>query len=141
MRKNFKKKKSLSIIFSLILSSFLNFSSELRPKFRFGQGHLLLPREIIISREEILVLDEVVEMTPGIEKIRFFSFKGKFLSQLGTKGQGPGEFGQAPAFYVQDKKIYILDSFRRMIHIFAADDKTCMHVCRSKGIYQEGLVG
>ena len=88
----------------------------------FGKDELLLPRKIIVSNKRIIILDEYGDMTPGDERIKIFSEKGALIREFGNGGNGPGEFGQAIAIYIFSQKIYILDSFKRQIHVFLEGD-------------------
>jgi len=100
------------------------------PKLRFGQGRLFVPCNIRVSGSEILVLDEVAPMTPDDNKIVVFDTAGRWKSEFGRGGQGPGEFGQAHSFEVHGDVISILDSFRQCIQEFAASDKRFLRTVR-----------
>jgi hypothetical protein len=89
----------------------------------FGGDIFMLPRQIMATDTEIFVLDEHGNMTSGDEKIKVFSLDGKFKMEFGKGGQGPGEFGEASSFYIHNGKIYILDSRRRMVHLFSEKEK------------------
>ena len=60
--------KKMLFLFVFLSVSAAVFGAELNVKFRFGGDHLFTPREILIRGDEIFVLDEVAEMTAGVEK-------------------------------------------------------------------------
>jgi hypothetical protein len=95
----------------------------LQLKKQFGEDELILPGQIIASRDEIFILDEYADMTSGDEKIKIFSRDGKFKMEFGRGGQGPGEYGEARAIYILNNKIYILDAMMRKVHIFSQKEK------------------
>jgi hypothetical protein len=92
-------------------------------KDRFGTAELILPRQIIICSDEIFILDEYAPLKPGDEKIKVFSLDGTFKTEFGRGGEGPGEFGEASAFYIFKQKVFILDSIKRQLHVFSVKDK------------------
>ena len=53
--------------------------------------------------------------TNGIYK---FDLNGKFIGQIGRKGNGPGEFGYIQNFFLRDDKIVILDSELRKTMVY-----------------------
>lgn len=100
------------------------------PIMRFGQGKLYVPRDIRISGAEIIILDEVAPMAPDDNKFVVFSLDGKFKSEFGRGGQGPGEFSQAHSFEVRGGVISVLDSFKQCIQEFSAADKRFLRSVR-----------
>lgn len=95
----------------------------LQVKGKFGDAELILPRQIIIYSDEIFILDEYAPLKPGDEKIKVFSPDGTFRVEFGSGGEGPGEFGEASAFYIFKQKVFILDSIKRQLHVFSVKDK------------------
>jgi len=100
------------------------------PKLRFGKGRLLTPTDIRLSGNELIVLDEVAPMNPEDNVFVVFGLDGRFKSQFGRGGQGPGEFGQAHAFEVKGNILYVLDSFKQCIQLFSAADKSYLRTIR-----------
>jgi hypothetical protein len=63
-------------------------------------------------------------------KIVVFDTGGRWKSEFGRGGQGPGEFGQAHAFEVKGDVISVLDSFKQCIQEFSASDKRFLRTIR-----------
>jgi len=93
------------------------------PKIRFGQGRLFVPSDIRIFGTEVIILDEVAPMTPGDNIFVVFDMKGKWKSEFGRGGQGPGEFGQAHSFEIKRNILCVLDSYKQCLHEFDVRDK------------------
>jgi hypothetical protein len=53
--------------------------------------------------------------------IHKYSRTGKFISVIGGKGQGPGEFVKAFDFFIGKKNIYVVDPKARKAHVFNLD--------------------
>jgi len=69
-------------------------------------------------------------MTPDDNKIVVFDAGGRWKSEFGRGGQGPGEFGQAHSFEVHGDIISVLDSFKQCIQEFSASDKRFLRTVR-----------
>lgn len=121
---NMKKTNRILVIWWLVITCGIQlWSAQASLIRRFGEDELMLPRQIRLAGNELIVLDEYGSMTSGDEKIKIYSLNGDFKGEFGNGGAGPGEFGEAFAIDVVSGKIYILDSIRRQIHIFSQHDK------------------
>ncbi len=108
----------------LVLFTGVNqFGKELKVKSILGEDDLMLPRQIVVSGNEIYVLDEYGNMTSGDEKIKVFSPSGKLLNSIGSRGEGPGEFLGVASFDIFEDNIFVIDSRRQLTHIFSVKDK------------------
>jgi len=110
------------VLWIMLLSIQFLFGQE-KPLHRFGEDHLMLARQIRVTGDEVLVLDENGPMTPGDEKIKIFTLNGDYKTEFGRGGSGPGEFKQAFAFDIAEGKIFVLDSLRQQVHIFSLKSK------------------
>jgi len=74
-------------------------------------------REIKVDKKgRIYVLDSKAA------RIQVYDIAGKFISTIGGKGQGPGEFFAPSSFFVNEKgNIYIYDTMTRKITVFSED--------------------
>ena len=120
-----KRKKTFFFLSAVVLLSICvgNFYGKtLKISAVWGQDLLLLPRELAVIGDEIILLDEYFDNTRG-GKIVVFSLDGKLKMSFGRTGEGPGEYGEASSFYIFDKKIYILDAIRHRVHLFSLQDK------------------
>lgn len=118
---------------AIIFTAAFGFSRQapiVAPKLRFGNDRLLTPTDIRISGQEIIVLDEVAPMNPGDNVFVVFDMAGRFKSQFGRSGQGPGEFGQAHAFEIRGNILYVLDSYKQCLQLFSASDKSFLKTIR-----------
>jgi hypothetical protein len=61
-------------------------------------------KKIDVYKNRIFILDPYFA-----KKMLVFDTKGKFLDNIGTKGNGPGEYGDIFDFVIQNDKVYILD--------------------------------
>jgi hypothetical protein len=120
-----KRKKTFFFLSCIVLLSICagNFYGKtLKISAVWGQDLLLLPRELAVIGDEIILLDEYFDNSRG-GKIAVFSLDGKLKMSFGSTGEGPGEYGEARCFYIFDKRIYILDSIRQRVHLFSLQDK------------------
>jgi hypothetical protein len=52
-----------------------------------------------------------------------FNFDGKFISETGKRGQGPGEFLTITAFYIEDNSVVIIDDMKSSFHRYDFNGK------------------
>lgn len=102
---------------------------------RYGKAKLKVRDELTIGageEEDVLVympLDVQADSSGNIYTweyrlccIKVFNRHGRFLLQIGRRGQGPGEFSQSTMFtLMEDSKIFLLDADKRRISIFTAE--------------------
>jgi hypothetical protein len=69
---------------------------------------------IEVSDKYIYVLDS------KMAKVNVYDLKGRFIREIGRKGEGPGEFMIPGSFYLSDKgDLYIYDLQRKRISVFS----------------------
>ncbi|MCK4764332.1 MAG: 6-bladed beta-propeller [Candidatus Aminicenantes bacterium] len=76
-----------------------------------------LRKLLIGSNGNFLILDSKKN------KINKYTPKGEFLSSIGGKGQGPGEFVKAFDFAIDKENMYVVDPMARKVHVFTIDGK------------------
>ncbi len=78
-----------------------------------------LPTDVIVAENgNIYILDS------GNHRIQKFDSNGKYISTIGRKGQGPGEFNSPIGIRLDSKEfIYVLDQGNHRIQVFSTKDK------------------
>ena len=104
-------RKIFLLAFLSVFLSYSLFGEEILGRIK--NENLLIPRKILLSRENIFILDM------GNESIKIFTAEGTFLKKFGRKGQGPGEFVNAVDFCLSNGKIYVLDPEVSKLEIFS----------------------
>jgi hypothetical protein len=76
---------------------------------------------LLVSKKGDVIVNNVGR---GGANVFIFNKNGKFIKEIGKKGDGPGEY-QMPQSFTQDNEgnIYVLDQMKRQIDIFDKDYK------------------
>lgn len=101
-------------VIAIILLSFFsdsNAAERISLTSRFVNKNLFLPIKIIVYEGYIYLFDK------ADQSLKVFIRDGKLIRTIGKKGEGPGELRNATDFWVNNDKIYILDSHK--IEIFS----------------------
>lgn len=79
--------------------------------------------ECIIGKvSKISLFNDTIYVLDKNQSLFMFNPEGKFISKIGNKGQGPGEYVE-PTDYFVDNKIYIWDNWQNKISIYNKNGK------------------
>ena len=98
--------------------------------FNEGFGRFFtFEKEVTLSQKNNLI-GRVRKLSIGLDgyfwildsklvKINQYTQSGEFVSSVGRKGQGPGEFMLPADFFIGKEAIYVVDPLARKLHIFS----------------------
>ena len=72
---------------------------------------------------KIKIKNNLIFVNDNNNKLFVFNDEGKFLNQIGSVGQGPGELITLYDFYIDDQYVYIKDMLRRRFTKYTYDGK------------------
>ena len=72
---------------------------------------------------KITIKNNLIFVNDNNNKLFVFNDEGKFLNQIGSVGQGPGELITLYDFYIDDQYVYIKDMLRRRFTKYTYDGK------------------
>ncbi|MDR1153097.1 MAG: 6-bladed beta-propeller [Bacteroidales bacterium] len=86
-------------------------------------------QKIELDRQSVFILDKY--SAKGLFR---FALSGNFLNQIGSKGNGPGEFAGITDFLLVEDKVAVYDQHKRKIHYYTKDgaflyDKSLPFIC------------
>ena len=73
----------------------------------------------------------IADFSSGIT-IHVFSSEGRYLKDLGRKGNGPGEFQSIADMRINDNRLYALDSRQYRINVYSLDSLAYSHIIQLK---------
>ncbi len=86
-----------------------------------GAGSLYLPTDVMVSPDGT---HYVLEREPWKDKVMMFTPEGRFISEWGSSGDGPGQFVRPMAIELDQKnRVWIADSCNHRLEAFDLDGK------------------
>jgi hypothetical protein len=90
-------------------------ATELELKAAAERPFFYRPVSLVLEGQELYLLES------GDNRIQIFSLEGRWLRNIGRKGNGPGEFDSPSGLDVSGQQIYVADTFNSRIQIFNKD--------------------
>lgn len=84
------------------------------------------PTSLLKSVDEITLYKDYMIIVNG-GKCSIFNKDGKFITDIGQKGNGPQEYLNVDNAFVKNDTIYLFDSYKGRIHKFTPDNKYISH--------------
>lgn len=118
---------NFSGIYTINAAAAIDTSAEVMSLKKLSQSIKIVPLEtteasLIKSVNDILLYkDNIIILNGG--KCSVFSKEGKFLTDIGQKGNGPQEYLMIENIFVGNDTIYLYDSYKNQIYKFTLDNK------------------
>lgn len=100
-----------------------------------GRNHLQRPNGVAYEAEsaKLYVADT------GSHQIKIFNLEGILLAELGSRGDGPGEFNYPTHIAVAHHKLYVSDTMNARVQVFSTRTGNYLATIAKRGVYVGNL--